>query len=85
MVFCFEQFSMTNSGARIKLELFCAIFFKTLKPTKGQLISKGLFGVIVWTKKPRKSFRGFLPQPLKRGQIKKIKVVLSYLKNKIKM
>ena len=26
------------------------------KATKGQLISKGLFGVIVWTKKPTKVF-----------------------------
>ena len=43
--------------------------------TKGQLISKCLFGVIVWTKKPTKFFPGFLPQPLKRGQIKKIKAL----------
>ena len=28
---------------------------------KGQLISKGLFDVIVWTKKPIKYFQGFLP------------------------
>ena len=28
---------------------------------KGQLISKGLFGVIVWTKKPTKFFLRFLP------------------------
>ena len=38
---------------------------------KGQLISKCPFGVIVWTKIPTKFFPGFLPQPLKRGQIKK--------------
>ena len=30
-------------------------------PIKGQLISKCLFGVIVWTKKPTKFFPGFLP------------------------
>jgi hypothetical protein len=29
--------------------------------TKGQLISKCLFGVIAWTKKPTKFFPGFLP------------------------
>jgi hypothetical protein len=28
---------------------------------KGQLISKCLFGVIIWTKKPAKFFPGFLP------------------------
>ena len=28
---------------------------------KGQLISKCLFGVIVWTKKPTKFFPGFVP------------------------
>ena len=28
---------------------------------KGQLISKGLFDVIVWTKKPTKYLQGFLP------------------------
>ena len=28
---------------------------------KGHLISKCLFGVIVWTKKPTKYFPGFLP------------------------
>ena len=43
--------------------------------TKGQLISKFLFDAIVWTKKPKKFFPGFLPWPLKRGQIKKIKVL----------
>ena len=31
------------------------------KISKGQLISKGLFGVIVSTKKPMKFFEGFLP------------------------
>ena len=38
---------------------------------KGQLISKGLFDVIFSTKKPTKFFKVFLPQPLKRGRIKK--------------
>ena len=36
---------------------------------KGQIISKCPFGVFVSTKKPTKRFR---PQPLKRGQIKKV-------------
>ena len=40
--------------------------------TKGQLISKCTLGVILQTKIPTKFFPGFLPQPLKRGQIKKI-------------
>ena len=34
--------------------------------TKGQLISKCPFGVIVWTKIQTKNFLGFLPQPLQR-------------------
>ena len=42
---------------------------------KGQLISKCLLGVIIWTKIPTKFFPGFLPQPLKRCQIKKIKAL----------
>ena len=37
--------------------------------SKGQIISKCPFGVFVSTKKPTERFR---PQPLKRGQIKKI-------------
>ena len=40
--------------------------------TKGQLISKCPFGVFKSSKKPSKFFPGFLPQPLKRGQIKKV-------------
>ena len=42
---------------------------------KGELISKCLFGVIVWTKTTTFFFSGFLPQPLKRGQIKNIKAL----------
>ena len=38
---------------------------------KGQLISKCPFGVFKSSKKPTKFFPGFLPLPLKRGQIKK--------------
>ena len=39
--------------------------------TKGRLISKCPVGVIKSPKKPTNFFPGFLPQPLKRGQIKK--------------
>ena len=40
--------------------------------TKGQLISKCLFGVKTSSKKPTNFFPGFLPNPLKRVQIKKV-------------
>ena len=39
---------------------------------KGQLISKYPFGAFKSPKKPTKFFPGFLPQPLKIGQIKQI-------------
>ena len=42
---------------------------------KGQLISKCPFGVKTSSKNPTKFFPGFLPQPLKRGQIKKIRAL----------
>ena len=42
-----------------------------LLKSKGQLISKCPFGVFKSPKKSTKFFPGFLPQPLKRGQIKK--------------
>ena len=42
----------------------------SFQSTKGQLISKCPLGVIVWTKIPTKKFPRFLPQPLRRGQIK---------------
>ena len=42
---------------------------------KGQLISKGLFDVIVWTKKPTKFFKQFF----KRSNQKMM--VLSFLRN----
>ena len=48
-------------------------------PAKGQLISKCPFGVFKSSKKPTKFFPGFLPWPLKRGQIKKIKAIRGYL------
>ena len=37
--------------------------------SKGQLMSKCPFGVIVSTKKPTKFLQGFLPYPRKRGGI----------------
>ena len=57
------------------LKMFCAgpNFLsqpKNLTAFKGQLISKCLFGVIVWTKIPTKKLPRFLPKPLRRGQIK---------------
>ena len=42
---------------------------------KGQLISKGLFKVFICTKKRMKMLFVFLPLPLKRGQIKKIRAL----------
>ena len=48
-----------------------APMFKVFVVTKGQIISKGLFGATVSTKNPMKFFKEFLPYPLKRGEIKK--------------
>ena len=44
----------------------------SLLTAKGQLISKCRFGVKTSFKKPTIFFPGFLPLPLKRGQVKKI-------------
>ena len=41
-------------------------------PSKGQLISKCPFVVFKSPKNPSKKFPGFLPYPLKRGQINKV-------------
>ena len=54
-----------------------AVKFRSALPnlggkTKGQLISKCPFGGFKSSKKPTKSFPGFLPWPLLRGQIKKV-------------
>ena len=49
---------------------FTALATAKCDGVKGQLISKCPFGVIVWTKIPTKKFPRFLPQPLRRGQIK---------------
>ena len=45
----------------IFLSFKCCFKIKLIELVKGQLISKGLFGVIVWTKKPTNFFKGFLP------------------------
>ena len=47
----------------------------SLLTAKGQLISKCRFGVKTSFKKPTIFFPGFLPLPLKRGQVKKIKTL----------
>ena len=39
---------------------------------KGQIISECPYEIIVYPKRPTKKFPRFLPQPLRRGQIKKI-------------
>ena len=46
----------------VLIELFLRMLLTFLSNgSKGQLISKCLFGVIVWTKKTTKLFPGFLP------------------------
>ena len=47
-------------------------FLIQLTVTKGQLIQKCPFGVFKSSEKPMKFLPAFLPQPLKRGQIKKV-------------
>ena len=44
-------------------------------PTKGQLILKCPLGVFKSSEKTTKFFPGFLPKPIKKGQIKKIKTI----------
>ena len=67
-----QEFGSAGAGASWR-----ALGLKTAGAysTKGQLISKCLFGAIVLTKKTTNFFKEFLPQPLKRGQIKKIKAL----------
>ena len=57
------EFSEKSDSSQWKVDLekdFHLLPFK-LFVTKGQLISKCPFGVIVWTKIPMKIFPGFLP------------------------
>ena len=62
-----------NAACCTLLAIALIFFTKWLNASaKGQLVSKCPFGVIVWTKIPTKFFPGFLPQPLKRGQIKTV-------------
>ena len=57
-----SKIEMTWSGHKIA---------NCLHLRKGQLIQKCPFGVFISPKKPTKFLQGFLPYPLKRGQIKK--------------
>ena len=50
----FAPFFMNQIGSQLKHNPL--IFLVPKKIAKGQLISKGLFGVIVWTKNPTKIF-----------------------------
>ena len=61
IVFCFAMSKLEN-------EALYALYYWT----KGQLILKCPFGDFKSSKKPTKFFPGFLPLPLKRGQIKKV-------------
>ena len=63
--------------------LFWLIYLNTTS-AKGQLNSERLFGVIVSTKNTTKKIPGFLPYPLKRGQIKKIKSLIILIKGYLK-
>ena len=58
----------SHATTNLCLPLQCHI---AVPQPKGQLISKCLFGVVKSTQKTTKFFPGFLPKPLKRGQIKK--------------
>ena len=61
------KFPLCQKAVTYFIYMYCKV-----PSTKGQLISKCPFGVIIWTKIPTNFFPGFLPQPLKRGQIKKV-------------
>ena len=50
-------------------------YFDYCEVLKGQLVSKCPFGVFKSPKKPGKFFPGFLPYPLKRGQMKKTRAL----------
>ena len=74
----FVQVGMKPQSSMHLVEIIILTFI--VRPTKiinnilmpCQLISKSPFGVFKSLKKPTKFFPGFLPQPLKRGQIKKV-------------
>ena len=62
------NFSSAKKNCQMKVgEITDMIITKTLScycnqtSSKGQLISQGLFGVIVWTKNPSKGFKDFCP------------------------
>ena len=71
---CVSKFGSGEEGERV----WNAVNGKlSTKSVIYQLISKGLFGVVVSTKKPTDFFKGFLPWPLKRDRIRKIKALYS--------
>ena len=61
------KFLLCQKAVTYFIYMYCKV-----ASTKGQLISKCPFGVFKSSKKRKNKFPGFLPQPLKRGQIKKI-------------
>ena len=65
-----DQYSNFNAGKILLiLEVIGGLHYSTADDSftfaenlpKGQLISKGLFGFIIWTKHPTKFFKDFLP------------------------
>ena len=68
----------SNAENQQKIAVFLtpptSLFADVMVP-KGQLISKCPFGVFKSPKKTTDFFQEFLPQPLKRGQIKKIRAL----------
>jgi hypothetical protein len=67
----FEFFLAGKTNITKTTKIWVLLFINT-QIFKGQLISKRPFGVFKSPKTPTKFFPGFLPKPLKRGQIKKI-------------
>ena len=80
-----ESFLVCNLQSMKLYEDFksCNNIYK--EPCKGQLISRCPVGVFKSPRKPTKLCPGFLPQPLKRGQIKKqlIKQFINIIKTKL--
>ena len=59
-----EAFEDYSAPQKIDIDIIRSAhlqLFKFSTLPKGQIISKCLYGVIVWTKKPTKFFPGFLP------------------------
>ena len=62
------------SPATFFQQFYCSVSCNLL-PTKGQIISECAYEIIVSPIRPTKKFPRFLPQPLRRGQIKTIKAL----------